>query len=324
MAAVRSPAVAASALLHAGLIVAVVLGMRRAAPPPPPLTLGASTPVSIVSEAPAAEPTPTPAPAPVKAQAPEPAPTPPAPEPPAPTPPAPRPAPRAAPAPPRPAPPAPTPPPVPRPAPQAATPPRPAPPRPAPTPPRPTPAPRRPALDLDALSRSLPQRRPAEASLDLQQLARNLPRSAARPAAPSLDLDRLASSLPARAPAAAARGPARPAVAPPVRAGLSGDVAGALRAKVQPRWSLNCDLDGADTVVVKVRFSVDAAGALAGAPSTVSVTGEASEGAKAAFARGAEAAVRAAAPFTEVPPDQRRFMNPAILNFNAAQACRNR
>lgn len=314
MAAVRSPAVAASALLHAGLLAAVILGLRRA-PPPPPLMLGSSTPVSIVSEAPAAEPAPVPAPVPTPARAPEPSP---APEPPAPPPP------RPAPAPPAPRPPAPTPRPVPAPRPVAAPAPRPAPAPPPPLPRPAPPAPRRPALDLDALSRSLPQRRPAAPSLDLQQLARDLPRSAARPAAPALDLDRLASTLPAGRPAAATRGPPRPAAGPPARTGLSGDVAGALRAKVQPRWNLNCDLEGADTVAVKVRFAVDSAGQLIGAPSTVSVTGEASEGAKSAFARGAEAAVRAAAPFTEVPPDQRRFMNPAILNFNAAQACRNR
>ena len=147
-----------------------------------------------------------------------------------------------------------------------------------------------------------------------------------------MNLDALAASLPAggRRAAAAERGPARAETAAQARPavgaakGLSGNVAGALMAKIKPHWNgLNCEIEGADTIVVRVRFSVDGAGRLTGDPEG-SVTGEAPDGVKQAAARGAEAAVRASAPFDEVPADQRRFMNPVTVKFSAAQSCHGR
>ena len=75
---------------------------------------------------------------------------------------------------------------------------------------------------------------------------------------------------------------------------------------------------------MRVRFSVDAAGRLTGDPEVASVTGDAPESVKQAAARGAERAVRVSAPYDDVPPDQRRLMNPVIVRFSAAQSCKGR
>ena len=299
--------------------------LQQAPPPPPTPPLGESVPVTVTTAAPVADVRPAvaaPEPAPARSEAPEPSPALPAPvdaparpAPPPPPTPAPKPAPK-----PRAAPPVETPAPEPKPSAVA---------RPKPTRAKPTPE-----LDLNALARRLPTERRAQKDLDLSVLAASLPRgSAAKPQQQaSLNLDALAASLPAgghRA-AAAQRGPARAETAalarPAVGAAqaLSGDVAGALMAKIKPRWNgLDCDVPGADTIVVRVRFSVDAAGRLTGEPEG-SVTGGAPDGVMQAAARGAERAVRVSAPFDDVPPEQRRLMNPVTVRFSAAQSCRGR
>jgi|GEM_PF-354623 len=315
------PAIALSALLHVGVIIAGLISWPHLSRP---VRVGATAvPVTVVNYAPvpdirpaeqadrqetaqtpAPAPEPTPAPPAPPAPKPEPAPLPPPPPPPKPAPPKPTPVP---PTPPKPAPPKPTP------TPAAPT---PAVPKPAPAP-TPTPAPKpAPKLDLDALAAARPAPRTAHAKQ-------------------ALDLDALASSAatnanrrPAGARTNAPAGPPRPEtdfiarLAQGAAQGLSADEAGLLAAKLNRLWNPNCGVEGAGNVIVRVEMKLSPQGTV----TSVRVLDQsgAQAGVVAAAAQRAVSAVRRGEPYTELPGPRYPIWKEIVFNFNAKEACENR
>jgi outer membrane biosynthesis protein TonB len=288
------PAIAASALLHATVIVATLIAWPNWAKPTR-LTANA-VPVTVVNysptpdirpaeeadkaeEATAPEPTPE---APVEPPAP---PTPPTPAPPKPTPPAPA-------------------PPAPKPTPTPPT---------AKTPPAPTPTPKpAPKLDLNALAASRPQPQIAHARQ-------------------ALDLDALAASS-QRKPnprANAAAGPPRPEtdfiarLAQGAAQGLSADEAGLLASKLNKLWNPNCGVEGAANVVVKVEMRLSPQGMLTSPPRLIEQTG-AGGAVVAAAAQRAILAVRRGEPYSELPAARHNVWKEIVVRFDAKDACENR
>ena len=363
----RGPALAGSALLHGGVLLAAWLALRHAVPPLAPVTPPVA--VRVVAFAPEGLPTPAvQAPEPAPARAPEPAdalappaeeerpapaapsppplpapakPTPPKPTPPKPAPePAPQPTPRPQPPKPQPAPPKPTPkptpPPTPKPKPKPAPAPKPEPPKPAPPKPEPPKPPAKaaakpkPDLNLDALASSLPSAHAKPKDLDLSALASSLPNAKARPGHGALDLSALADSLPAGSRhAAGARGAARPETAAQARAtagskpaSMSGDEKAALAGKLARLWHVNCGVDGANTVIVKVRMHLGADGQLSAAPTLAGASGQASADVIRVAGERALSAVRAGAPYSEISPEHLKTLNDFIIRMDASAACR--
>lgn len=341
----RSPALAGSALLHGGVLLAAWLGLRHAVPPLAPVPPAVA--VTAVSSAPPGLPTPaarSPKPAPAQAPAPaeaaaapaeEERPTPPAPSPPpAPAPARPRPAPHRPtppPPPPKPEPPKPRPEPKPEPEPEPKPSPKPAPPKPAP--PKPTPkaaAKPRPDLNLDALASSLPSHAKSK-DLDLSALASSLPnaKASAHAGRGSLDLAALTDSLPAGSRhAGGSRGAARPETAAQARAtagttaaSADGAQLGALQAKLVRSWRLNCDVAGASSVVVRLQLHLAADGSLAGAPTVIGASGSASADVTRVAQDRAVQAAQLAAPFPGLSAGTLAAVNSRPLRFNARQAC---
>jgi len=215
-----SPALMGSAALHAAVAAALLISWRH----PRDLKIGAVVPVTIVSNAPAADLSPaieSPEP-PQAAQVEQPAPE----------------------APPQPVPPAPTP----APAPSKAAPP---PPRPAPAPvPKPQPT-LKPAPQKAAPTKPQPQAK-AEKSLDLDALAA----SVSKMAKPAGSKASSAAKGPARAETAAqARTGQGSAAAAAALNGLVEDL--------QRRWNPNCDVQGGREVTVRASFQVGSNGQLA-------------------------------------------------------------
>ena len=266
----RTPALLGSALLHGGLLAAVLFAVKAA----PPLRL-VSEPVavSIVSDAPNVSPAlASPDPSPPQAEAPSAEMALPGPE-----------APTLAPAAAAPAPVVPKPPP-----------PKPEP-TPAPTPPKPVAA--KPPPTPAKLAPPKPQ------ALNLDTLTASLPKAAAKPR-PSLDLDALSASLPRqpgrrggrrraepRRPGrqtfrpVAAQGTVREAPPGPRRRrslarpsappqASSGSELGALRAKLKRLWTPNCGLEGVQSIVVKVAFGLGPQGQVQTPPRVISKTGD--------------------------------------------------
>ena len=335
------PALAASVVLHLAIVIAALIAMRNA----PPVRMISVTPVTLVM---------SPGEANVRAAeqaaerqaaaAPEPSPEPPTPEPPTPEPPtpapvetpAPEPQAEPAPAPPQPvhrrshlapAPqpiPQPTPAPVPRPHRAAPPPPQPLhrtppPPKVAPEPkPKPTPAPQ-PDLDLGALTKTS-----REQKLNLADLTRaqklnlaDLSRSAPDP----LNLSALAGGRRG----SAARGASRAETDRQARqaagaaTALTGDQLGALQAKIIPLWHLDCNIQGASGVDIKVELKLTPDHRLASPPRVLAKTGSgASESVVAAAAQRALSAAAQGAPYTELPKNAPLDI---ALHFNARQAC---
>ncbi len=322
----RSPAMAGSAVLHAGLAAAALLSFpvaKEAA------KLQTAIPVTIIAAAPAAElrpaveaddpreaavETPVPdaspePPAAVQAPEPSPAPPPPAPAPkPAPTPPAPKPAAK----------------PEPRPAPPKPTPPRPAPPKPAtskPAPAAPKPAPTKPAP---------PAAKPTAAKPAASKPAAAAARPAAKPADGDDFLAALSSDLAkAAGPAhsSAPKGAAQPRTAPAAARGSGGssaDLLGPVVSRIQRGWNPNCGVPGADAIRVRVRFSLTPEGALARQPELLDGQNPSGSSLEDVAAARALRAINAAAPFSELPADRYDEWRSFTANFNAKQACANR
>ncbi len=343
------PALAASAAFHAAIILAALLIMRLSPPiKPAPIV----TPVTLVTEAGAANeraaeqaaerqaasaPEPTPEP-----QPPAPAPSP---EPPAPAAAAPQPEP--VPSPPRlhrrrPVAPEPLPEPAPEPAPRPSH--RPAPrasvapaprPEPAPTPkpaappkarPQPAPAPEQ-TLDLSDLAKARQQKlnlaalsRSERQALNLGALA-SASRAHVAKATQSLDLSSLAGGGRASGP----KGPARAEtdrahrLAAGAATALTGDEVGALKAKLIRLWHPNCGVEGGSGVDIQVEFKLTPAHELAGPPRVLSKkAGSADEAIVDAAAQRALAAVAQGAPYTELPKTSPLDFRP---HFNAKEAC---
>lgn len=300
----RTPALFGSLLLHGGLLALAFVAVKAA----PPLLLPTEpVSVSIVS----GEPNVAPAlqsktPSPPQAEEAAPALAMPGPEAAEPKP---------APAPAAPAPPV-----------KAVEPPKPPPPTPTPAPKLAPPKPQ--ALNLDKLSASLPKTAAKpKPSLDLDALSKSLPAKAARPGAGSLNLDALADSLPAgRRAGNGAKGAPRPETALQARqatgaaTGLSGNEIGALKAKLIRLWNPNCGVEGANTVVVKVRMHLSPTGGLSASPELVSSSGSPSGVVQAAASRATSAVVRGA-PFDEISPEHLRSMNDFLFTFNGQTAC---
>ena len=284
----RIPAVAAAAALHVGVFLAAMFLAQWLNKPEPitqvtAVTLMTSADVAAAREAVQAD-------QPQEAAAPEP--TPQAPE----TPPAPEPAPT-----PTPAPPLPTP-----------APPKPTPkPAPTPAPPKPTPKPVPKAAQ------------PEGATATAKATAKPT-----KPA-PAMDFDALAKSLEASAKASgsktssAQKGPPRPRTA--VKASTSNGntdavSAGALASlgvELQRLWSLDCDVAGRSDVTIQVAFRLGSSGNLIGDP--VSSQQGASDAIIKAASDRAVRAVYAAQPMTNLPAG---LYGPRIVvNFNAKQAC---
>jgi outer membrane biosynthesis protein TonB len=168
----------------------------------------------------------------------------------------------------------------------------PPPPAPAPTPtpavtPKPTPKPE-PAKPTPPKSQA--------AGLNLDQLLDTLPKAKSAKAAPA----KAASNVPAPAVASAATGPA----------------INALSAKLTRLWNPNCGVEGANAIVVKVRFTLSSQGRVVEGPSLVERRGDP---VWTAAADRALAAVRKGEPYTELPPE---LLNQRItVNFNGDRAC---
>ncbi|WP_293679089.1 energy transducer TonB [uncultured Phenylobacterium sp.] len=189
-----------------------------------------------------------------------------------------------------------------------------APPEPVPPPPAPAPTP------------------PTKTSKPAEKAPAPLPAKPAakaptKPAEKSLDLDNLYASLtkPARntqRPSSAQKGPSRAETAPVARQTVgSGLAAGAalegLADELQKRWNPNCDVEGGRDVMVKVAFQLGAGGQVVG-DVVPQIQGARTPVAQASADR-AVRAVYAAAPFRGLP---REFYGDRIaVNFNAREAC---
>jgi protein TonB len=292
----RKPALAASALLHAGVLAAVLISWQWGAKH---MTLGQVVPVQIVNGPPAdmAPAVQAPEPSPATAENP----TPQATAPPTPV-----------------APPAPTPSPPP-PQPKQAV---------QPTP-KPTPAPGKPTATSTAKPAPTGRGKPAK-GLDLNALAASLPRAhkASKPSK-SFDLAALAASIPR--PAQGEKGANKPRTAAVAHTGagtedhLSASDANGLVTKLQRLWNPNCDVEGAAGINVRVSFALNRDGTLASPPQLIDrgIDPNGSSLLEASAHRALSAVVRGA-PYTELPPNAYGDWKVVKVNFDAKQACSRR
>lgn len=287
------PFIAASAVLHAGVIVATLIAWPNWMKPTR-MTANA-VPITVVNYAPTPDIRPAEqAEKQEEATAPEPTPEP-QPEPPAP------------PTPPTPAPPKPTP----------------TPPKPTPTPPKPTPTP--PVAKAPPAPTPTPKPAP---KLDLNALASSRPQPQIAHARQALDLDALASSSQRKSNtrASAAQGVPRPEtdfiarLAQGAAQGLSADEAGLLASKLNKLWNPNCGVEGAANVVVKVEMRLSPQGMLTSPPRIVEQTGAGGALVTAAAQR-AIVAVRRGEPYSELPTARHNVWKEIVVRFDAKDAC---
>lgn len=282
----RTPAFAASAFLHAAILLGGIIAWPWLNKP---MHLGAVVPVTLISATDAGEmkpafEAPTPAPAQVEQPSPQPEPLPPAPVE-APTP-APPPTTRTPPQPKA----------VPHPQPQARAAPAPSPtpsPKAKPTPAKPNPAKAAaPSFDPDALLASL---------------------------------DHASKAAGSRNPAGQ-RGPTRPEtavqarLAPGTGSAVSASALAALGAELERLWNPNCQVQGAGDVVIKVTFRLDSGGRLVGTPRAAGAPFG-----NPLVQASADRAVRAVyegAPFDGLPSNV--YGQSITVNFDPKQFCANR
>jgi outer membrane biosynthesis protein TonB len=169
-----------------------------------------------------------------------------------------------------------------------------------------------------------PQPKPKPETLNLDQLAAMS--KSAKPAArsQSLNLEALAGGAP-KTRSNAARGPARQEtdflarLAVGKASALSGDAMSALQAKLNRLWNPNCGAESGTNVQIRINIKLATDGSLLQNPTLLSKTSSgASADVVAESARRALAAVRAGAPYAELPKDGPHDLN---LNFNAKRAC---
>jgi hypothetical protein len=154
------------------------------------------------------------------------------------------------------------------------------------------------------------------AALDLDGLAAAMPK---RTATPPLDLEALAAGARRAAPPRPA-GPPAPAAAQPAR--LTGDEAALLRAKLIRLWNPNCGAEGAAKVVVRVEMRLTPDGRILQARDLEPGRSQSDPISAAAAARALTAVARGQ-PYAELPRDRYDAWREIVVNFNAAQACRN-
>lgn len=181
-------------------------------------------------------------------------------------------------------------------------PPEPTPPTPRPTPPRPTPSPTPPP---ERARPTPPRPTPPQP-----------PRPAPRRPEPSLDLNALAG------PVRPSRGQGRPATGQQGR-GTAPQAIGraslqALAAQITPHWVLNCDMPGADELIINVRVRLNDQGRVVGTPQLLQPRNDPTwRAASDSMMR----AIRAAAPF-DMPADYEE--QDISFSFRTATMCRNR
>jgi len=277
-----SPAMVASLALHLGVFALAFVSW----PWTRELSVGASVPVNIVSNAPQTNLRPAvQAPEEQAAQTEQPAPE----------------------APPEPAAPEPTPvptPPKPTPTPKAAPAPAPAP---VPTPPPPTKA--APAKPVEKAPAKPAPKAQKTTGLDLDALA--------------ADVAKAQKSSGSRT-SSAAKGAARPETArvarPDLGDGMAANALKGLADELQRRWNPNCEVEGGNTVRVRVTFTLGAGGQVIG---QVEAGGqERASNPNLVERAAAERAIRAvyqAAPFKTLPRDF--YGDKIAVNFNAREAC---
>jgi len=190
--------------------------------------------------------------------------------------------------------------------------------------PAPRPAPPAPTIPPVKSVKPTPQLKPTPAPVKAQPQ----PAPPQKPTRDTFSLDALAADVskarrvsPPR-PASGARGPARPETAPEARVdagqGVSqSDIAG-LSQLLERLWNPGCDVEGAATLVIPVRFTVSFDGQVLG---RVEILGHGAAGdtVYATAARRAVDAVHQAAPYGETYRGQ-TFR----INFDAKQACSTR
>jgi outer membrane biosynthesis protein TonB len=186
------------------------------------------------------------------------------------------------------------------------------------------PRPPEPAPPKPATPKPAPQPKPKPETLNLDQLAAMS--KSAKPAArsQSLNLEALAGGAP-KTRSNAARGPARQEtdflarLAVGKASALSGDAMSALQAKLNRLWNPNCGAESGTNVQIRINIKLATDGSLLQNPTLLSKTSSgASADVVAESARRALAAVRAGAPYAELPKDGPHDLN---LNFNAKRAC---
>jgi len=275
----QSPALMGSLALHAAVAAALLVSWPWARD----LKVGSVVPVTIVANAPAdpspAEQAPLEQPAMTEAPAPE--------------------------APPEVVPPAPQPVPAPpTPAPKAVS--RPAPPTPAP---KPAPTPKAVPTPTPKAVQTPAPKAPPQKALDFAAL--------------EASVSKLIPRQPAAKASSAPKGPTQSQTAPVARetqgSGLDAGAAMAgLAEELQRRWNPNCEVEGGRDVIVRVVFTLNAGGQVAGSPTSQLVRGPSTSVGQAAAER-AVRSVYAAAPFRNLP---REFYGERIaVNFNAREAC---
>lgn len=180
-----------------------------------------------------------------------------------------------------------------------------APPEPEPVPP-PTPQPTPPVKKTQPQPTPPPkkQTQPQRPALDLDALSEDLSRQNPRPAQKSGQGTRQGTQgLSRQGAAEVSTGPA-----------LNG-----LRDKLVRLWNLNCDVPGADEVVVRVGFTLSESGRVIRGPEWLNRSSD--EVAQASATR-ALAAVRRGEPYDDLP--EGLYNQSLIVNFDAKTACRNR
>lgn len=193
---------------------------------------------------------------------------------------------------------------------------------PDPAPPIPTPQPKT-APSKPAPAKAAPAPVPSKSAKPQTQ-------PAAKPSSPGLDLDALTSSLAKAtrsggARSSAAKGANRPETAAAAREGQGRADAALMDAgkvvgdRLMRMWNPNCSVEGAGSVVVRVRFNLTRDGELAGDPQ---VLDQGSGAVWQAAADRARRAVAQAAPYSELPKQNYNQWKTFTAKFNGQEACR--
>lgn len=175
------------------------------------------------------------------------------------------------------------------------TPPQPTPP--LPEPPKPRPPKAEPKVDPKAAKKDkTPPKKAEEAAVDPLSFVKDLSKASSKKRDSKADAEGTSRS-----------GPAKVDTGPAVNQ---------LSAKLMRLWLPNCGVEGADQVVIKMRFALSSTGRLSQQPKWMNARTDA---VWAAAALRAEAAIRKGEPYSDVPE---LFNQQIIVNFRGDEACR--